>query len=213
MSEDVTYDESFKCILLGDQSVGKSSLVELLMKNEVSQDYKCTVGVEFSSKIISINKNVNIKCLIWDTAGQERYRTITNTYYRGSDGVIVIFDCTNLKSFISCKYWLNEVINRLDTDKTLIYLLGNKSDLTESRVVYNEQINKLIEEYNKKLANFKYIECSISNPSEEEKNIFKNLCSELYILKGKNKFICNENENNDIIVLENIPENNKRSCC
>ena len=92
---------------------------------------------------MSINKNVNIKCLIWDTAGQERYRTITNTYYRGSDGVIVIFDCTNLKSFISCKYWLNEVINRLNTKKTLIYLLGNKSDLNESRVVYNEQINKL----------------------------------------------------------------------
>lgn len=213
MSEDISYDHSYKCILLGDQGVGKSSLVELLMKNKVSKEYKCTIGVEFTSKIISINKNVNIKCLIWDTAGQERYRTITNTYYRGSDGIIVIFDCTNLKSFVSCKYWLNEIINRLNTDETQIYLLGNKCDLIEKRVVYNEQINKLIDEYQKRLANFKYIECSISNSSNEERNIFKNLCSELYVLKGKNKFLCDDKINNDVIILENIPEDNGRTCC
>jgi small GTP-binding protein len=208
----ISYDESFKCILLGDQYVGKSSLVNLLMKNEVSNDYKCTVGIEFSSKIISLNNNVNIKCLIWDTAGQERYRTITNTYYKGSDGVIVIFSCVDLKSFIHCKYWLDEVIERLDVEKCVVYLIGNKSDLTDQRVVYNEQIIELVAEYGKKIPHLKYIECSILNSSNNERNIFKDLCNELYLIRGRTKFLCNEKDD-DIIILENFKEEPSGSCC
>ena len=208
----ISYDESFKCILLGDQYVGKSSLVNLLMKNEVSNDYKCTVGIEFSSKIISLNNNINVKCLIWDTAGQERYRTITNTYYKGSDGAIVIFSCADLKSFINCKYWLDEIIERLDVEKCVVYLIGNKSDLIDQRVVYNEQIIDLVAEYGKKIPHLKYIECSILNSSDNERNIFKDLCNELYIIKGRTKFICNDEDDN-IIILDNFKEELSNHCC
>lgn len=208
----VSYDESFKCILLGDQYVGKSSLVNLLMKNEVSNDYKCTIGIEFSSKIISLNNNINVKCLIWDTAGQERYRTITNTYYKGSDGIIVIFSCNDLKSFIHCKYWLDEIINRLDVEKCVIYLIGNKSDLIDQRVVFNEQIIELVTEYGKKIPSLKYFECSILNSSDNERNIFKNLCNDMYVLKGHTKFICDEKDDN-IIILENFEEEQTSTCC
>jgi small GTP-binding protein len=212
MAKNICYDDSFKFILLGDQYVGKSSLVNLLMNNDVSNDYKCTIGIEFSSKIISLTNNINIKCLIWDTAGQERYRTITNTYYKGSDGVIIIFDCTSRKTFDNCYHWLNEAIDRLDLEKCVVYLIGNKSDLVDHRVVFNEDIATIIEEYSEKIPHFKYFECSMLNSSDEERNIFKNMCNELYISKGHNKFICH-NQDDDIIILENFREEPKSTCC
>jgi len=71
-----------------------------------------------------------IKLQIWDTAGQERYRTITNAYYKGADGIIIVFDITQRESFLSIDSWLEEVRKNVGDD-VLIMIFANKSDLLE----------------------------------------------------------------------------------
>ena len=65
---------------------------------------------------------------IWDTAGQERYRTITNAYYKGADGIIVVFDITNRESFLSIDSWLEEIKKNVGED-VLIFVFANKADI------------------------------------------------------------------------------------
>ena len=79
-----------------------------------------------------------VKLQIWDTAGQERFRTITSAYYRGADGIIMVFDVTNTESFDHVHEWLKEV-NRYAAEGTVKLLVGNKCDRTADRAVTEEQ--------------------------------------------------------------------------
>ena len=85
------YDMIFKVVLLGDSGVGKSNILSRYLKNEFSYDTKTTVGVEFGAKSIEI-EDFKIKAQIWDTAGQERYKSITNAYYKGAKGALLVYD-------------------------------------------------------------------------------------------------------------------------
>ena len=73
-----------------------------------------------------------IKAQIWDTAGQERFRAVTNAYYRGALGALIVFDLTSMKTFESVPQWLREVREGSEED-IIIMLVGNKLDLTEER--------------------------------------------------------------------------------
>lgn len=90
-------------------------------------DHDTTIGVEFGSKIISVNDK-QIKLQIWDTAGQETFKSITRSYYRGSIGVILVYDITNRDSFNNIMKWLDETKNYAN-DKVTMLLVGNKTDL------------------------------------------------------------------------------------
>ena len=150
---DQTYDMLFKVLLVGNTSVGKSSLFLRFVDKIWNDAFVPTIGVDFKIKTLNIN-NKNIKLQIWDTAGQERFRTIISSYYRGAHGILLIFDVTETESFESLKNWLIEI--EKNTNKNVIKLLiGNKCDLDEKRVISFDKGKDFAEQYN-----MKYIETS-----------------------------------------------------
>lgn len=130
------YDYLFKLLLIGDSGVGKSCLLLRFADNSYTDSYISTIGVDFKIRTVDIDGKT-IKLQIWDTAGQERFRTITSSYYRGSHGIIVVYDVTDMDSFNNVKQWFQE-IDRYATEGVTKLLVGNKSDLTAKKVVeYN----------------------------------------------------------------------------
>ena len=120
-------DYLIKLILIGSSGVGKTSILTQFADNKFSQNYLTTIGVDFRFKTIKY-ENKNVKFQIWDTAGQQRFRTITSAYYKGADGVIVVYDVTQPLSFEEVdKVWVNEIESYADKDINVM-LLGNKCD-------------------------------------------------------------------------------------
>ena len=135
-------DYIFKIVLIGDTSVGKSCLLTRFADDQFTENYVTTIGVDFRFKTMIVMDKI-IKVQVWDTAGQERYRSITNTYYRGAKGILIVFDLTNPESFNNIENWINEVTVFTGKD-VIIMCLGNKSDL-------KKEINKnTIDEFKKK---------------------------------------------------------------
>jgi len=132
---EIEFDVLFKVILVGDSGVGKTNILNRYTKNEFNFDSKTTIGVEFGSKIFNV-KDHNVKIQIWDTAGQERYRSITNAYYKGSKGAIIVFDLSRRETFDHVERWYEDINKNGDKDISVI-LVGNKSDL-ENRAVTKE---------------------------------------------------------------------------
>ena len=102
------YDHLFKLLIIGDSGVGKSSLLVRFADNTFSGNYITTIGVDFKIRTVDV-RGERVKLQIWDTAGQERFRTITSTYYRGTHGVIVVYDVSSGDSFANVKRWLHEI--------------------------------------------------------------------------------------------------------
>jgi len=100
------YDMLFKIVLTGDPNAGKSRILQRYVRGE-SSETKPTIGVEFTSKIVQTSDDKIVNLQIWDTAGSERFRSVTNHYYRGALGVILVFDITNLDSFCNLNFWLD----------------------------------------------------------------------------------------------------------
>ena len=131
-----------KIILLGDVSVGKTSILGRYIKNSFNEEYKCTIQVENQTKLIDIDLHTSVKLVIWDTCGQEKYRNITRQYYHRCDGAVIVFDLTNKDSFDYVPKWIEELKNNGPPNISLL-IIGNKSDLTNERVVPINDINKL----------------------------------------------------------------------
>jgi len=119
--------------LIGDSGVGKSNILSRFTRNEFSVESKSTIGVEFATRSIEIEKKV-VKAQIWDTAGQERYRAITSAYYRGAVGALLVYDVTKKETFADVEKWLTELRDHADS-KIVIMLTGNKCDLQHLRSV------------------------------------------------------------------------------
>lgn len=112
--------------------MGKSCLLLRFADDTFSESYITTIGVDFRFRTLQVDGHA-VKLQIvgtkqWDTAGQERFRTITSAYYRGADGIIIVFDRTSQESFDHVEEWLQEV-NRYASDQTVKLLVGNKNDL------------------------------------------------------------------------------------
>ena len=144
--DDTSYEMIFKILIIGDTNVGKSNLLLIYVKNDFSVDMKSTVGVEFGSKILKI-LGINIKAQIWDTAGQERYRSMTSSYFKGSKGVLIVYDITNQSSFESVDRWINEFRMKSDENSSII-IVGNKNDLEEERKVTKEEGEEKAKKFN-----------------------------------------------------------------
>ena len=135
-------DYIFKIVLIGDTSVGKSCLLTRFADDQFTDNYVTTIGVDFRFKTMIVMDKI-IKVQVWDTAGEERYRSITNAYYRGAEGILIVFDLTNEESFKSIQNWINEVTVFTGKD-VIIICLGNKSDLK------SEISKNTIDEFKKK---------------------------------------------------------------
>ena len=109
------YDNLFKLVLLGDSCVGKSCLLVRFADDDFIENYSATIGVDFRFRSIN-HCGRKVKLQIWDTAGQERYRTITNAYYKGAEGIILCFDLFKKQSFTNLEVWLAEVEKHGKTD-------------------------------------------------------------------------------------------------
>ena len=138
MKEEEVYDFLFKVVMIGDSGVGKSNLLMRYTKGEFNIESKTTIGVEFATKTIKTPDSKVIKAQIWDTAGQERYRAITNAYYRGAVGALLVFDVTSQRSFQNVENWLRELKQYADSN-IVILLVGNKTDLKDQREVKREE--------------------------------------------------------------------------
>jgi Ras-related protein Rab-1A len=137
------YDYLFKLVLIGDSGVGKSCLLLRFADDNFTDSYISTIGVDFRFRTITIDKKT-VKLQIWDTAGQERFRTITSAYYRGADGIVMVYDVTSSESFAHVEEWLSEV-DRYANEGTAKLLLGNKADLVDERQVTEETAQKFAE--------------------------------------------------------------------
>ena len=133
---------SCKLVLLGDSSVGKSSIVNRFVSEEFSIFQESTIGASFLTKDIVNNKNETIRLEIWDTAGQERYRSLAPMYYRCAKIALVIYDVNIPESFDGAKKWISELNEK--TEKCNIYLIGNKIDVNSS---FQESIKRKVNNY------------------------------------------------------------------
>ncbi|CAF3923495.1 unnamed protein product [Rotaria magnacalcarata] len=168
---DSDYDVLLKLLLIGDSGVGKSSLLTRFSDDSFTESYLSTIGVDFKIRTLKHNGK-KIKLQIWDTAGQERFRTITATYYRGAQGIIIVFDLTNLESFDNIKNWLTE-IERNGPEDVKKLLVGNKCDLASERVVDYAKAKKFADSLH-----ISYIETSAKGSSNVEP-IFQTLITEI----------------------------------
>ena len=132
----VPHDHLFSIILIGDQMVGKTALMLKFADNQYIENYKATIGIDFKCKKINVNNTV-VKLQVWDTAGQERFRTISQTYYKRADGVILAYDCTNAKSFENLSTWLAQ-INDHTVEGVQKIIVGTKCDVQESKKAVNK---------------------------------------------------------------------------
>ncbi|KAK3101634.1 hypothetical protein FSP39_005033 [Pinctada imbricata] len=130
---DDTFDYLFKIVLIGDAGVGKTCVVQRFKSGTYVEKHGSTIGVDFTMKTLQIDGKL-VKLQIWDTAGQERFRTITQSYYRSANGVIIAYDITKKSSFDSVPRWLEDV-KRYAGASIVQCLIGNKNDLDHLREV------------------------------------------------------------------------------
>ncbi|XP_067867800.1 ras-related protein Rab-39B-like [Heterodontus francisci] len=171
---DAIWQYQFRIILLGDSTVGKSSLLKRFTDGTFTEVQDPTVGVDFYARLLEVEPGCRIKLQLWDTAGQERFRSITRSYYRNSVGGLLMFDVTNRKSFENIKEWLREVNNHVYPNKTIFILVGHKSDLINDREVSREEAEKLAD-----TLGLNYIETSAKNNTNVD-NAFMKLSECIY---------------------------------
>ena len=145
MSED-DYDFIFKVLLLGNSDVGKSSLLLRFVDSVWNESFVPTIGVDFKVKTVDIGEK-RVKMQIWDTAGQERFRNVVATYFRGSNGILLIYAITTRESFKNLESWLIE-IEKNASENVLKILIGNKNDLESERVISKEEGQDFAKRYN-----------------------------------------------------------------
>ena len=130
MTDDI---QKFKLIFLGDQGVGKSSILNRFAQDRFEQEYQATIGLDFHSKNATIN-GATVRLLLYDTAGQEKFRSLIPMYIRDANIIIVVYDITMKSSFINSNFWINET-NDLKQENSMFVLVGNKLDLESEREV------------------------------------------------------------------------------
>ena len=150
----MNYDEKCQLLIIGDSSVGKTSIITRFTNGTFNPNYLATVGLDNFTKDETIDDK-NIKVKLWDTAGQERFKSLANGFFRNAQGIMLVYDITNHESFESLKFWIESIKNNLGNDlKIPIIIIGNKIDL-EGREVKPEEA----ESFCKKL-NIPYFETS-----------------------------------------------------
>ena len=153
-SSDQDYEFIFKVLLLGNSYVGKTSLFLRFVDDIWNDTFVPTIGVDFKIKTFEIDSK-KIKMQIWDTAGQRKSTNIIGSFYRGTHGILLLYDVTDIDSFKNLSNWLIEIEKRASKN-VLKLLIGNKSDLEEKRVISFNQGKEFADSYG-----LKFIETSV----------------------------------------------------
>ncbi|XP_054620551.1 ras-related protein Rab-42a [Dunckerocampus dactyliophorus] len=173
---DILWQYQFRMILLGDSTVGKSSLLKRFTDGVYTDVADPTVGVDFYARSLDIEPGVKIKLQLWDTAGQERFRSITTSYYRNSVGGLLVFDLTSRKSFEHVREWHQEVSEHILPHRMVFILIGHKSDLNKDRRVGRDEAEQLASELG-----IRYVETSAKCNSNVDR-AFELLTRDIYEL-------------------------------
>jgi Ras-related protein Rab-35 len=170
---------SYKFLVLGDQMVGKTSVLERYINRTFKTNYLLTIGMDKRFKRLEVN-NTDVDIFITDTAGQERFRSLTKMFYKGADGILVGFSLTEAKTLESVNYWINEINQNCSKEYPIsLVLFGNKCDDKENIDVKQEAIDEIINKYN-----LTYFETSAKDNINIQ-NIFEYL-TKITIIKRKN---------------------------
>ncbi|XP_073110206.1 ras-related protein RABH1e isoform X3 [Elaeis guineensis] len=119
----------YKLVFLGDQSVGKTSIITRFMYDKFDTTYQATIGIDFLSKTMYLEDRT-VRLQLWDTAGQERFRSLIPSYIRDSSVAVIVYDVANRQSFLNTSKWIEEVHTERGSD-VIIVLVGNKTDLVD----------------------------------------------------------------------------------
>jgi Ras-related protein Rab-6A len=134
-----------KLVFLGDQSVGKTSIITRFMYDTFDKQYQATIGIDFLSKTMYLEDRT-VRLQLWDTAGQERFRSLIPSYIRDSAGAIIVYDISSRSSFTSTFKWIDDVRAERGGDVVII-LIGNKCDLQDRREVSTEEAQTKAQEH------------------------------------------------------------------
>ena len=142
-SMDIDNEESIKVVLLGESGVGKTSIISQFTKGLFNQDIMSTNGATFSTKKKEFKEQNKILSFeIWDTAGQEKYRSLAKMFFKDAAVTLLVYDITNKDSFIEIKdYWM-DLVKENGPEQVIMYIVGNKYDLSEKEGVSEEEIRK-----------------------------------------------------------------------
>ena len=178
----------YNVILVGDCSVGKTSIINRFIDNRFNRNLKNTINIEFRIKSIKYDSNTVIDLKIWDTCGEEKFHSITKNFYHDADGIFIIFDLSNIKSFNNIKLFLKDINDVCNMNNKTIMIIGNKNDIPIiEQKVKDKDINKLIEKYNE----IKYLDVSARSGNNIGEMFFQ-MCK--LLLMNKNKILENEEE-------------------
>ncbi|CAL8103253.1 unnamed protein product [Calicophoron daubneyi] len=130
-----------KCVFVGEQNSGKTCIILRFIHDIFDPTYHATIGIDFLSKTVCVGQKA-VRLQIWDTAGQERFKSLVPSYIRDSEVAIVVYDITSRKSFDKTTGWIKH-IREERSDKSIVFLVGNKTDLEGQRVVTTEEGEKL----------------------------------------------------------------------
>ena len=167
---------TFKILTIGESGVGKTCILRRFVENKFLKNHLATIGIDFKTKTLNIN-NQEIKLKIWDTAGQERFRNITTQYYKGADGIVLVYDLTDEASYEKIKDWMDQILSNTQQEEIGLVLLGNKCDM-EPRNVTEDQGKKMAEELK-----ISYFETSALN-GQGIKEAFEQLTRDIMKKKG-----------------------------
>ncbi|KAH8130203.1 ras small monomeric GTPase Rab6 [Trichoderma asperelloides] len=168
--------KKFKLVFLGEQSVGKTSLITRFMYDSFDNMYQATIGIDFLSKTMYLEDRT-VRLQLWDTAGQERFRSLIPSYIRDSSVAVVVYDISNAKSFQNTKKWIDDVRAERGND-VIIVLVGNKTDLNDKREVTTQQ-----GEEEAKRQGLRFVETS-AKLGHNVQNLFKRIAQALPGMEG-----------------------------
>ena len=203
----MNYDKTCQILLIGDSSVGKTSLIQRYANGIFKEEYLATVGLDYYTKQEMIN-DITVLVKLWDTAGQERFKALTPNYFRNAEGVVLAYDVTNSDSFDNLKFWINSIKSNLGEKNIFIpiIIIGNKIDMEGMRDITKEDASKFAKENN-----YKYFETSAKTGQGVDEAI-RDLVNQ--ILENSDKNDAAKGERKSVKIEENKGNmEKKKGCC
>ncbi|KAG0657313.1 Ras- protein Rab6 [Rhodotorula mucilaginosa] len=194
----------FKLVFLGEQSVGKTSLITRFMYDTFDNTYQATIGIDFLSKTMYLEDRT-VRLQLWDTAGQERFRSLIPSYIRDSSVAVVVYDVTNRASFMNTSKWVDDVRSERGND-VIIVLVGNKTDLNDKRQVTTEEAEQKAKELN-----VMFIETS-AKAGHNVKTLFRKIAQALPGMDSQSEAQTGANQMIDVSVTPTNTTGNEGGC-